>query len=188
MTGRRDAASIVPTIRGADRLDAREILKSVPFFADTLGESELALLAGKSHLAFFRAGTSLMSREDLGTAMYVLVSGQVAVELHGGRHDRHIIRLGPGEIVGEMALFTGARRSATVTAETNVEALEIPKAALERVLARAPGLVDRFGEVFAARSAERREIEAEAEHFHPEEFGRQVRAFFAGVFGEGKKR
>jgi CRP-like cAMP-binding protein len=169
-------------------LDAREILTNVPFFADTLGPSELALLAGKSHLAFFRAGTSLMSREDLGTAMYAIVSGRVVVELHGGRHDRRVVTLGPGEIVGEMALFTGARRSATVTAETNVEALEIPKAALERVLARAPGLVDRFGEVFAARSAEQKKIEADAEHFHPEEFGRQVRSFFANVFGDPKRR
>lgn len=168
-------------------MDARDFLKDVPFFADTLGERELALLAGKSHFAVFLAGTTLMAQEDFGTSMYAIASGRVVVEVHGGRQDRRVVALGPGEIVGEMALFTGARRSATVVAETNVEALEIPKAALERVLAKAPGLIDRFGEIFAARSAELKRIEADEEHIHPEEFGRQVREFFTGVFGDPKR-
>lgn len=168
-------------------MDARDFLKKVPFFADTLGEGELALLAGKSHFAVFLAGTTLMAQEDFGTSMYAIASGRVAVAVHGGGHDRRVVSLGPGEIVGEMALFTGARRSATVVAESNVEALEIPKAALERVLVRSPALIDRFGEVFAARSAELRRIEADEEPLHPAEFGRQVREFFAGVFGDPKR-
>ena len=56
-----------------------------------------------------------------------------------------------GDIVGEMSLLTGARRSATVTAATPLEMIEVSKEALAHVLAGAPDLVDRFAAMIHRR-------------------------------------
>jgi CRP-like cAMP-binding protein len=74
--------------------------------------------------------------------MFVIVSGKAAVTVMG--EDKPIATLGKGDIFGEMSLLTGARRSATVTAATPLETLEISKQALAHVLEHSPGLVDRF--------------------------------------------
>ena len=73
--------------------------------------------------------------------------------LAGGDRGKHIARLGPGAIVGEMSLMTGARRSATVIAATEVEALEVTKPALAPILEASPDLVDRFAAVLKKRQA-----------------------------------
>ena len=50
--------------------------------------------------------------------------------------------------------MTGARRSANVTATTDVIALEVTKAALEPILDGSPALVERFAAMLKARQAE----------------------------------
>ena len=65
-----------------------------------------------------------------------------------------LFSLTPGEVVGEMSLFTGERRSATVTAAGRVAAIEITKDALKPILAGAPALVDRFAALVEQRHAE----------------------------------
>ena len=55
------------------------------------------------------------------------------------------MKLGAGDIVGEMAVLTGLRRTAVV-AETDVAAIEISKTTLESLFAKAPELIDRMSE------------------------------------------
>src|SRR3954469_5143429 len=101
-------------------MDAREFLAGIPLFADALDGGQLRLLAAESHPALFLAGTRLMNQGDLGGSMFVIVKGEVSVNLADEEgHERRVATLGPGEIVGEMSLFTGDRRTATVSAATN---------------------------------------------------------------------
>ncbi len=65
----------------------------------------------------YKAGESIFTEGDAGDQMYVIVSGTVDIHLKG----RHMIRLGEGEIFGEMALIEqDHRRTATAIAETDV--------------------------------------------------------------------
>ncbi len=125
-----------------------------------------------------------MSQGDFGGAMYAIIEGVVSVTFtdSGGRQQT-VAKLGPGEVVGEMSLFTGDRRTATVAAETNVDALEIGKPALERVFARSPDLLDKFASVLASRQAELRAVAGHDEGHRRDEFLAQARRLFSGIFG-----
>jgi CRP-like cAMP-binding protein len=164
-------------------MDALGFLASVPLFAQTLDAAQLRFLAGQSRPAFFRAGTLLMSQGEFGGAMFAIVEGEVSVSFLDARgKPREIARLGRGDVVGEMSLFTGDRRTASVCAVTNVDALEITKASLERMFQRSPGLLDRFGALLAARQADLAAI-GKAEEASRADFVRRAARSFAGLFG-----
>ena len=133
-------------------MDPRTILKSTPFFAEVLSDAEIDMLASRAHFVGFARGATPIEEDGPGHAMFVIVSGEAAVTVFG--EDKPVARLGKGDIVGEMSLLTGARRSATVTAATRLEAIEISKEALAHVLAKSPSLVDRFVEMLHKRQRE----------------------------------
>lgn len=162
-------------------METRDVLAKVPLFADSLNEEQLTFLAEKSRPAFFRADTRLMSQGTLGGSMFVIAKGEVGVHFvdeHG--REQAVATLGPGDVVGEMSLFTGDRRTATVSAVTNVDAIEITKWSLERVFARAPELLDTFAYVLAKRQAELSLIAGAPSS--GETFVQQARNVFAGLF------
>jgi CRP-like cAMP-binding protein len=163
-------------------VEPRDILSKVPLFSEALDPEQIGFLAGQSRSAFFREGTRLMTQGSLGGSMYVIVDGEVNVNFvdeHG--REQTVARLGPGDVVGEMSLFTGDRRTATVVAATNVNALEITKWSLERVFAKAPDLVDTFADVLAKRQAELSALSGAAPSGN-EAFISQARKAFSSLF------
>ena len=164
-------------------MEPSEFLKEVPLFAGVLGEDELRFLAAQSRPAFFRAGTRLMTQGDFGGAMFVIAAGEVAVTfVDADAREQSVAKLGPRDVVGEMSLFTGDRRTATVSAVTNVDAIEITKASLERVFARAPELVDTFASVLAKRQAELSAVSGSRSKKSGDTFTRTARKAFAAIF------
>lgn len=161
--------------------NARKILAAIPLFAEVLDANQIELLAGNCQERIFPAGSLLMSEGDFGTSMFALVEGSVEVTLAGKRGDAHgVATLAGGDIVGEMSLMTGARRSATVTAVSEVVAMEITKVALEGILARAPDLIDSFGAVLVRRRAELDRAARDASRGATDEIIAQIRRFFGG--------
>lgn len=69
----------------------------------------------------FPAGDALVSESAKGEALYVLVSGEVAVELD----DCMVCTLTQGDCVGELAYISDAEHMATVVARNNVSAMRI---------------------------------------------------------------
>ncbi len=163
----------------------RDLLATVPFFASVLKPSDLDSLAMRATAVDYSAGSQLIREGDPGASMFVVVSGDVSVTSGAGRSEKQVASLGPGGIVGEMSLLTGARRSATVTASTPVQAVEIGKEALRPILAASPVLVEKF-----AAMLQRRQVELDALYgagrvqmfgFADENFGNLIRAFFSGA-------
>jgi NTE family protein len=99
----------------------------------------------------------------------------------GDAREQNVATLGSGDVVGEMSLFTGDRRTATVAALSNVNAIEIGKASLERVFARAPELVDTFARVLAKRQAELNAA-SHGESSAGGDFAKRARKMFRGLF------
>lgn len=165
----------------ADMVNPTEILAKIPLFAEVLDSDQIERLAAKSQVSEFAAGSLLMTEGDFGTSMFAVARGSVAVTLAGKRNDAYgVAELTAGDIVGEMSLMTGARRNATVTATTDVTAVEITKVALEEILARAPDLIDSFGAVLARRQAERDRAAADAARGGKDKLISQIRHFFGG--------
>ena len=92
-------------------------LRQVPVFA-RLHRRELQRIDSLMTPLTFADGDVLLREDQIGREAFVIVGGEVAVS----RGDDYVTTLGPGDIVGETALLTGRRRSATVTATAPVTA------------------------------------------------------------------
>ena len=121
-------------------MDTRKFLRSISFFSEALSSPELDVLADYARSVEFDPGSALIREGDLSDSMFVIVSGKVTVSVHDMGESRSVATLGPGELVGEMALMTGAPRTATVAAQTPVVALEIGRSAVESLLSANPTL------------------------------------------------
>ena len=86
----------------------------------------------------FVPGDVLIREGDSGGTAYMIEHGQV--EVSKAVEGRKVIlnTLGPGAIVGEMALIDNAPRMATVTALGKTVALAIDRRVFDKVLADAP--------------------------------------------------
>lgn len=62
----------------------------------------------------FAAGETIFAKGDAGDRMYVITAGSVSVEDEGGE----IETLGPGDLLGELALIDAAPRTASAVART----------------------------------------------------------------------
>ena len=70
-----------------------------------------------------RAGEVIFEASGPGTCMYVVRSGEVAITVDG-----HVLEtIGPGGMVGEMALLDDEPRSATVIAQTDCDLVPIDR-------------------------------------------------------------
>ncbi len=86
-----------------------------------------------------RRGQTLFRRGDPGDSLYIIVSGrlQAVVEDYAGK-EWVVAELVRGEMVGEMAVFSGDERSASIFATHDSVLIKFSKQAVDRVVARYP--------------------------------------------------
>jgi CRP-like cAMP-binding protein len=82
-----------------------------------------------------RAGETVFQAGDPGDALYIVASGRVAVLQPTEQEERPIAELGEGKAFGEMALLSGAPRTATIRALEETELLQIEKTDFDRLVA-----------------------------------------------------
>ena len=104
----------------------------------------------------YKPGEFLIKRGDAGDTMLVVRTGRVRVPLvdAGSGKTKMVVHLGPGDLVGEMALLTGERRTADVIAETDVQALVIASSTLQPLLRDHPPLARFLSEILGKRLEE----------------------------------
>jgi CRP-like cAMP-binding protein len=91
-------------------------LGRLPPFSE-LSPEELLGVTAIAERRSFDGGEVVFAEGDEGDGLYVVASGELAVERGG----RELIRLGRGEMVGELSVLDGEPRSATVRAATAAE-------------------------------------------------------------------
>lgn len=72
------------------------------------------LFSNSPHIQEFHSGTTIFTEGTPGAVVYVILNGEVEVSVRGKLLDV----LGPGDILGEMALIDAQARSATAVAKT----------------------------------------------------------------------
>lgn len=90
----------------------------------------LELFRGREDLLRFPAQTVIFTEGAPVDVMYVIVSGEVELTLHGERLGVE----GEGGIIGEMALIRSATRNATATALTDVKLARLDRKQFERLI------------------------------------------------------
>ncbi|MBX3587596.1 MAG: SLC26A/SulP transporter family protein [Ramlibacter sp.] len=84
-------------------------------------------------------GQALLNQgQPTNSTLYLIETGRVAITLAGQNNGQRLASLMGGNIVGEMALYSSANRSATVTAERDTVAWALTSASLERLQVAAP--------------------------------------------------
>jgi SulP family sulfate permease len=102
------------------------------------------------------AGETLIRQGDEADDLYFIEQGTVSVylELEGGNRARlHTFNM--GTVVGEMGLYRGARRSASVVADSPTVAYRLTRTALLEMKEQDPGLAASFHELVARSLSER---------------------------------
>ncbi len=140
--------------RGGDEPapDVAEMLSRVDFLAP-LDPALRSELARRARLARFGRGEAILRQGDARPGpFYVVAEGEVAVRARAdGGPEEEVARLGPGEFFGEMAVLTGAPRTATVVAARDSTLVAVDRDAFAELFDKAPHLAQRLAEVLARR-------------------------------------
>lgn len=85
-------------------------------------------MTGKFKLVSFKKGDVLLRENEPGQVAYLIKTGKVDIR-KGARSDspRSLGSAGPGEIIGEFALFDGMPHCAEAIAVEDVSAIAMPK-------------------------------------------------------------
>ncbi|MGE5506529.1 MAG: SulP family inorganic anion transporter [Actinomycetota bacterium] len=125
-------------------------------------ERELGAQGVADHLAAhferleFGAGTVLLREGDDSDELYLLESGRVTVQIAGDNGKPIRLRsMQSGTVVGEMGLYLGIRRSASVVADEPCVCYRLSQAGLERMQTTAPAVAALFHREMARRLADR---------------------------------
>jgi len=127
----------------------QEVLGAMRLFS-ACSKSELAQVAALTTPGEHAAGTVLTRQGAAGGMAFVIASGRAEVTRAG----KVLATLGPGDVVGELSLIDGEPRSATVTATSDLEVLEIQGSDLLRLFRKAPTVVRKLLEAMAGRLRE----------------------------------
>jgi small-conductance mechanosensitive channel/CRP-like cAMP-binding protein len=158
---------------------------------DAIGEETRVRLAERLRYAPFARGEAMTRQGTEGHWLYMIIEGEVSVRIAKDGIEREVARLRAGNFFGEMSLLTGAPRSATVVALTDVECYRLDKAAFEDILRARPEIAEGVAAILAKRrtgliavqddldatSRERRIVEERVDILH------KIRDFF-GIASE----
>ena len=130
-------------------------LRRVELFSQ-LNDAELRGLAERLRYSPFARGNIITKQGDERSHwLYIIINGEaeVYVDLPNGKR-RTVRILGRGNFFGEMGLLTGAPRSASVVAKSDVECYRIDKEVMEEILHSRPGIAEEISHILVALRAE----------------------------------
>jgi CRP-like cAMP-binding protein len=110
-------------------------LAAFPLLAE-LPAAELDELAAVAREVDVDAGASIVTRDDYGTAVYFVETGEAEVLSEGGEAQA----IGPGETFGEISLLLTGERTATVVARTPMRLLTLSDQDFQEIRERVPEL------------------------------------------------
>ena len=109
-----------------------------PLFGE-FSQDELVDVIRGLNLQSFEPGDLIVTEGEAGGSLFVVSTGLVKAFVRDGRgHSVKVRELGEGDFFGEISVLTGNPRSATVTAATPCELLELDRKTLDAIVAVHP--------------------------------------------------
>jgi CRP-like cAMP-binding protein len=133
-----------------ERERRRYVISRIGLFRDLSETEQGALAAGLRHAPFARGEVLTRAGAD-AHHLYVIASGTVSVRAGDGGTEHEVAQLSAGEFFGEMSLLTGAPRSATVVALTDVECYRLDADAFRRLLEQRTDLAEKVAAALSER-------------------------------------
>ncbi len=127
------------------------VFRKVALFSE-LEPGELDALSRVASVKPFSAGTPIIREAEPGDLFFVILRGEVKVSVDSPDGREVVLsHLQTGEFFGEMALFGGEGRSASVTATSDCELVALARADFLAVLARDFSLTRKILQTLSAR-------------------------------------
>ncbi|MGA9953164.1 MAG: Crp/Fnr family transcriptional regulator, partial [Bradyrhizobium sp.] len=127
------------------------VLRKHPIFSDLDAEA-FEQLGRYAKSATLKRGATIFSKGDPGNSLIAVVTGTVKISISSPDGRTAILNLiGPGEIVGEVALLDGQARTADAIANTNCEIFVIDRREFLPFVRSQPALAMKFIELLCAR-------------------------------------
>jgi len=123
-----------------------EWLRGVSFFAG-FSDGELEAVSKLGERRSLETGTVVIEQGRVGDACYVVVSGTAVVSIRG----EYVTTVGPGTMIGEMALVEHRPRNATVVADGPLELVSFGTDEFRKLLARSPNTQERVTNLLIRR-------------------------------------
>jgi len=120
---------------------------------ENMSDPERSAVVEQMVLETFEDGEIVIREGDLGSSLYVVVSGDVKVF---GRNPRgetvYLANLGEGDFFGEVSVLTGKPRTATISAASRSELLRLDKEKLEAIVAKHPRVKEILEDFYERRA------------------------------------
>jgi CRP/FNR family cyclic AMP-dependent transcriptional regulator len=114
------------------------MLEKVQFF-DGLSELTIQEIESTAERRKYKRGSIIIKKDDTADYLYVLLSGQVHAFIDDEAGKRVIVNtIGSDELFGELAMFSGDKRSASILAAENCEVLIIQRDDVLRAIREFP--------------------------------------------------
>ncbi len=162
------------------------LLQDLYIFEPFSAEEKL-YLSKKMRSHHFRAEQVVVEQGTAGNSMFVIAEGVVSVTVKAGdKPPIQVATLGTGNFFGELAMLTGEKRGATITALTKTHLYEITKADIMPLFEKKQELMRPISEVMAKREADKNkqfmshEDEKKVVSSMAEKFFGQINGFFFG--------
>jgi len=124
-----------------------------PLFSGFSRDELVAVIRGLE-LMTFEPGDIVLTEGDAGDSLFVITEGRVKTFVRDlAQHRQMLMReLKEGDFFGEISILSGKPRSATVTAVTHCEMLELDRPTLDEITARLPHVRQVLEEFYLARA------------------------------------
>lgn len=130
----------------ATKRESLEHLRRVPLFSNCSNKDLERVLKAGDEISTV-AGQVLIDQGQMGREAFVLLAGTATVRRNG----KKVATMGPGGILGELALFDHGPRTATVVCDTECRLLVIPQREFLATVEAVPALNRKMLEYLAGR-------------------------------------
>lgn len=130
--------------------DTRNLLSDIKLF-EGLTPAQLDWVAHRAHRRVFPAGTNVMTIEQPGEAVYVILHGTVKIHVEQGDRDVILSILGGGDLLGEMSLIDSVGRSASAVTLEDLLLLWMDRTTFNYILDNFPKAARSLVKILSAR-------------------------------------
>lgn len=128
------------------------VVEALARLCGTLDSETAGWLLSATRLVPVRAGHLLYRQGEPGDCLHIVLTGRLEVRVGDqDRNERVVAYPQPGDVVGEIALFSGAGRAATIKAVRDTTLGAIARQDIEELIARQPQVFHNIARMIIAR-------------------------------------
>jgi CRP/FNR family cyclic AMP-dependent transcriptional regulator len=130
--------------------DTRNLLSDIKLF-EGLTPTQLDWVAQRAHRRIFTANSNVMTIEQPGEAVYIILHGTVKIHVEQGERDVILSILGGGDLLGEMSLIDSVGRSASAVTLEDSLLLWMDRTTFNYLLDNFPAVARNLVKILSAR-------------------------------------